>query len=619
MYWINQNQHIEPLVTICTDSLRTSGQSNEPSVQLSFANGELKRADIQGRAGQPSQGNGQLHFDTASGHLHLIVELVALSRGSYHFNWTVTPLNTSTFSLVNRSAATGSSPQFVSTGTSTAFASVNSTSLARPVIGSQISTSATGPTMHFNLFPTSNCSLQCPEQRVCLSLEQLCDEIANCPVTAWDESPQVCEARARNELGALILSQPIHSPTSNDQEQHVHTLPVVITQHWLSFILPVFIISLICISAIVFYFRSTLTHKWLSRPGNRLQAPLHPLSTVASSSSSSSGSSCCGMGSGGGPCNCLRPLPFTTKKSKHLKAHQTTGPLLLPSSGQPLFSTNGLHPMQSSQLTGLSGKGFSALADYVSTQEFQFELNQDRLSGYDQNQSSQQTLPHAHHLQQHHQQPSMAYQHTLQPQSHLFTGHHPSMYNAQSGGGANTTVRPPPAYRSSLEYNETTSAALSNDLHDVRHEFNEFGYPPGFGAPNMNRDLSYPTDHQMMADPDDDGSEYGGANHIYQQPSYLSLQRHSRSNRPDLLHDSQLGHYAMISTPPPLPTKSPPPIPPPPISLAMHHGSSASSSVSSSTTSGFTRSGTLALHSRSGTSGHHQSIAAPFRTMRKPL
>jgi hypothetical protein len=598
-------------------------------VQLSFANGELKPKspvrNVVGTSGR-EQTNGQLHFDTASGHLHLIVELIALSRGAYNFNWTVAQLNSSLSpdvpleSIGKKSSSVGKASGVES---STGNGQQN-----RQVGGHSIGSILSAGSRTIGLMP-ANCSLQCPEQRVCLSLEQLCDEIANCPVTAWDESPQVCEARARNELSALILTQPIAVTTNTvviDQEQHVQTLPVVISQHWLQVILPVFVISLICISALVFHFRSTLSHKWLSRSGAPSQAPLHQLSTVASSSSSSSGSSCCGMGSGSGPCNCLRPLPFTTKKGKHLK-HSSAAATLVPST-QPLFSTNALHSVNSSQLTSLTGKGFSALADYVSTQEFQFELNQERLSSYERSQSSQQTLPHhhlhgLHHAQTHQQQPQQlphSFQHTLQ-QQHLFSGHHhqstlfgkgpSSMYNPTG------TVRPPPAYRSSIDYNETTS--LSNDSNDLRHDlrhadFNEFGYPSyadQLSTRTMNRELT----HSSGVHPDeheDDESEYGGANHIYQQPSYLSLQRNSR-HRPDLLHDSQLGHYAIISTPPPLPPKSPPPpIPPPPIALSMYHPSSGSSS-GSSVTSGV-RGGTLALHSRPNV-----AQTAPFRTMRKPV
>lgn len=377
-----------------------SGALNPSQMQLSFELGSQANAGSYPESSNPYSSNhaSQLNQLTSGRTLHfyannsvdridLVIELIATSKGQFRFDW----------------LQSLSGPQREDPGATRFHSSMRTSEPNQPAKAPSDKSngdSKANDNSGSKFGNGSQCVAYCPEDGLCLKPDMLCDQISHCSTTGFDENPTICEAKEQNRLEQFLSAiaseqNKIDKVTLNDG---------LLKNNW--FILftssATFVLIVLLIACLVVYLRRRSKHhhhhQSMSSGGfasGHLQIggcnALHTgtLQTGSASSTFSGNSSLTSS-------SCTNSM-LCEKRLKKLKQKMSGKE---PLKAKHLQTANALSLMRS-QLED-SGNHFNPLipsfgnnsttihqqinqqqpADYVSTSEFQFELNQDRLNNY---------------------------------------------------------------------------------------------------------------------------------------------------------------------------------------------------------------------------------------------
>ena len=253
----------------------------------------------------------------------------------------------------------------------------------------------------------TKCIAYCPEDsNLCLKQDSLCDQISHCLTSGWDESPLICEAKEQNRL-AHFLSIIQTEQQQNKIDKIITLNDGLFKSNWfILFSSCTILLTLFLVAYLIVFVRRRNKHHQSMTSGNfpsaHLQIGCNSLHTgtlqTGSASSTFSNNSSLTNSSCTNSMLCekrLKKLKQKMSSKEQLKQQQkqqqqqhlqTANALSLMRSS--LEDNNHFNPLIPSFGTTVNSTTIHQQinqqpADYVSTSEFQFELNQDRLNNYD--------------------------------------------------------------------------------------------------------------------------------------------------------------------------------------------------------------------------------------------
>lgn len=384
------------VATICIEPYRGDQEAdnklealNLDQIQLSF--------ELNEKSDQPSNSRTlKFYANNTVKQIDLVIELIATSKGQFRFDW-LESLNKQEFHSSMRTSEPKGSNKSNDNGNK--LSSDNN--------------------LNFNTNSNNNdngnnnashqCLAYCPEDGLCLRQENLCDQIPHCSTSAWDESFYICDAKEKNILEHFLSVQTenkIDKITLNDS---------ILKSNWFIVLslLAVTLFTLLLAAYLVVYFKRRNKHSQSMTSSNfptHLQIGSLNNNTIGHGSASSTFSGNSSLTNSSCTNSMLCDKKFKKMKQKMMNKEQLKqqkhlqsklqqpsnaltlirssleasdnnfNQLLIPSYGN---SNSTIIHQQLHQQPKKINQLNSQPADYVSTSEFQFELNQDRLTNYE--------------------------------------------------------------------------------------------------------------------------------------------------------------------------------------------------------------------------------------------
>lgn len=317
--------------------------------------------------------------------IDLVIELIATGKGQFRFDW---------LQSREREESPGSTRFHSSMRTS----EPNQPARAPSDKLNGGSDSKSNDNSSNKLGNGTQCVAYCPEDGLCLKPEHLCDQISHCSTTGFDENPTICEAKEQNRLEQFL------SALASEQNKidKINLNDGLFKSNW--FIVfstcASFLLTSCLIAFLVVYLRRRAKHHRHHQsmasggfPSAHLQIGCNALHTgtlqTGSASSTFSGNSSLTNSSCTNSMLCEKRLKKLKQKmsnkeqlkQKHLQNANALS--LMRSSLEDSNHFNPLIPSFGNNSTTIHQQiNQQPTADYVSTSEFQFELNQDRLNNY---------------------------------------------------------------------------------------------------------------------------------------------------------------------------------------------------------------------------------------------
>ena len=418
VYWIRSSSNQlnvasvddnHAIATICIEPFRNDQiglDSQSDGARLSAPNADQMQLSFE-LGYQPNQFNSYIsdhvnnqlltsrtlrfYANNTANQVDLVIELIATSKGQFRFDW-----------LESVSGKVD---------TATRFHSSMRTSSEPNQSTKQFKLNDKNDKSNDNLNNNNNnkssmdtngtrCLAHCPEDGTCLKHDSLCDQIAHCPTSGFDESPLICDAKEKNRLEHFLSI--IQLENNNGQIDKITFNDSLFKNNWfILFSSCTVLFSLVLVAyLIVFVLRRRTKHHQSMTSGNFASAhlPIGSLHTgtlqTGSASSTFSGHSSLTGSSCTNSMLCEKRLKklkqkISNKEQLKQKHLQSANALTLMRSSledggnfNPLISTFGnnsttIHQQIHQQIIA---NNQAPPADYVSTSEFQFEMNQDRLN-----------------------------------------------------------------------------------------------------------------------------------------------------------------------------------------------------------------------------------------------
>ena len=396
VYWIlpssSSTDRNRAIATICIEPSRDqpdnadnvkSGALSSDQMQLSFELGSKPNNNRENHYsdGQLNQLARTLRFyaNNSVDRIDLVIELIATSKGQFRFDW-----------LQSRQREEPERTRFHS--------SMRTSEPNQPVRIPSDKLNGDGKSNDNSgnkLSNGSHCVAYCPEDGLCLKPDHLCDQISHCLTTGFDENPTICEAKEQNRLEQFL------SALASEQNKidKITLYDGLLKSNWfivLSSCASFLLISLLIASLVIYLRKRSKHHRHHQSSGGFPSAHLpiggcNALHTgtlqTGSASSTFSGNSSLTNSSCTNSILCEKRLKKLKQKmsnkeqlkQKHLANANALS--LMRSSLEESNHFNPLIPSFGNNSTTIQQINQPA-ADYVSTSEFQFELNQDRLNNY---------------------------------------------------------------------------------------------------------------------------------------------------------------------------------------------------------------------------------------------